>query len=148
MDLDTKETRETHNLYTESIHGSFKNIIKYLYGESILAKVNIFSKFRSSQETIKLAFLQRCRDNNIIPKFLQFKDLGTHKSKNILHKTSLILIKEHIHFTKLQITQISHKTFKLHLFLPTLRYDIWQILDHITYEQVMKTHTQSSERQK
>jgi len=28
MDLDTEETRETHNLYTESIRGSLKNIIK------------------------------------------------------------------------------------------------------------------------
>ena len=28
MDLDTKETHETHNFYIESIRGSFKNIIQ------------------------------------------------------------------------------------------------------------------------
>ena len=29
MDLDTEETREMHNLYIESIHGSLKNIIAF-----------------------------------------------------------------------------------------------------------------------
>ena len=48
MNLDTKKTRETHNLYVESIHGSLKNIIKHLYEESTLAKVNTFSKLKFS----------------------------------------------------------------------------------------------------
>ena len=125
--------------------------IKYFYGESILAKVNTFSKLRSflAKKLSNLTFLKRCRDNNMIPKFLQLKDhLGTHKSKNILHKTNLILINEHIHFTKLQIVQIFHKTFKLHLFLfTTLRHDIWQTLD-ITYEQAMKIHNPLKDRNK
>ena len=106
MDLDMEETRETHNLYIESTRGSLKNIIKYLYGESILTKVNTFNKLRSFlvKKLSNLTFLKRCRDDNIIPKFLQLKDhLGTHKSKNILHKTSFILIKERIHITKSQI---------------------------------------------
>ena len=29
-----------------------------------------------------------------------------------------------------------------------MQHDIWQILDRITYEQAMKSHTQSSKRQK
>jgi len=103
-------------------------IIKYLYGKNILAKVNTFSKLRSSlaKKLSNLAFLKRCRDNNIIPKFLQLKDhLGTYNFKNILYKISFIFIKERIHFTKLQIVQISHKIFKLHLFLSiTLQHDI------------------------
>ena len=72
MDLDTEETRETHNLHVENIRGNLKNIIKYLYRESILAKVNLFNKLRSSlaKKLSNLAFLKRCRDNNIIPKFL------------------------------------------------------------------------------
>ena len=116
----------------------------------ILTKVNTFNKliFSLVKKLSNLAFLKRYRDNNIILKFLQLKNhLVIHKSKNILHKTSSILIKERIYFTKLQIAQISYKTFKLHLFLSAkLRHDIWQTLDRITYEQAMKTHTQSSER--
>jgi len=75
-------------IYIERTCGSLKNIIKYLYGESILAKVNTFSKLRSflAKKLSNLAFLKRCRDNNIIPKFLQFKHyLGTiqkYLSKN------------------------------------------------------------------
>jgi len=30
MDLDTEETRETHNLYIERTRGNLKNIIQYL----------------------------------------------------------------------------------------------------------------------
>jgi len=40
MDLDTEETRETHNLYTESIRGSLKNIIKREYC-CIIININI-----------------------------------------------------------------------------------------------------------
>ncbi|XP_018309593.1 uncharacterized protein [Mycetomoellerius zeteki] len=135
MDLDTEKIRETGNFHTESTLEASR---KFKLRSSLAKKLS------------NLAFLNRCRDNNIIPKFLQLKDhLGTHKSKNILQKTSLILIKERIHFTESQIAQISHKTFKLHLLLSaTLRHDIWQTLDRITYEQATKTLTQSSERQK
>jgi len=49
------------------IRGSLKNIIKYLYGERILAKVN---NFNEAKKLSNLAFIKRCRDNNIIPKFL------------------------------------------------------------------------------
>jgi len=87
----------THNFYIESTRGSLKNIIKYLYGESISVKINTFSKLRSflAKKLSNFAFLKRFRDNNIIPKFLQLKAyLETHKSKNILDKISLVLIKE------------------------------------------------------
>jgi len=118
MDLDTEEIRETHNLYIESTHGNLKDIIKYFYGENILAKINTFSKLRSSlaKKLSNLAFLKRCRENNIIPQFLTQGSLK-NKSKNILHKTSLILIKERIHFTKSQIVQTSIKPLSISLYL-------------------------------
>ena len=81
-------------------HGSIKNIIKYFQRKNILAKVNTFGKLKSSlaKKLLNLAFLKRCKDNNIILKFLQLKDyLETYKSENIFHKTSFILIKERIH---------------------------------------------------
>jgi len=60
-------------LYIESTRGSFKNIIKFFYGKSIFAKVNTFSKLRSSlpRNYPNLAFLKYY---NNIPKFLQLKD--------------------------------------------------------------------------
>ncbi|XP_018372103.1 PREDICTED: uncharacterized protein LOC108766985 [Trachymyrmex cornetzi] len=110
----------------------------------------LYEEEESERRSGRHRVIATIRDNNIIPRFLQLKDhLRTHKSKNILHKTSLILVKERIHFTKSQIAQISHKTFKLHLLLSaTLRHDIWQTLDRITYEQAMNTLTLSSDRQK
>jgi len=68
--------RERRELWVEgfiSTRGSFKNIIKFFYGKSIFAKVNTFSKLRSSlpRNYPNLAFL-KCYNN--IPKFLQLKD--------------------------------------------------------------------------
>ena len=63
--LDTEETHDTHNLYVESTRGNLKNIIKYLYGESILAK-----HFQQTQVF----------PNQLIPKFLQLKELTNSKT--------------------------------------------------------------------
>jgi len=45
-------------------------------GESILAKVNTFSKLRTSlaKNLSNLAFLKRCRNNNIVPKLYKMGD--------------------------------------------------------------------------
>ena len=42
MDLDTEETRETHNLYIKSIHihGSLKNSKKNFHQEKLILKVD------------------------------------------------------------------------------------------------------------
>jgi len=151
MNQDTKTTRKPLSTFKVSTRENLKNIIKYLYGESILAKVNTFRELRSSfvKNLSNLAFLKRCRDNNIVSKFLQLKNhVGTRKSKNILHKTGLILTKERINFTKSQINKTSQKSFRLHFLLSSiLRRDIWQILDRITYEQFQNIHIQSTGRQ-
>jgi len=151
MDQDTEITQKPLSTTKEYTRGSLKSLIKYLYGESILAKVNTFSKLRTSlaKNLSNLAFLKRCRDNNIVPKFLRLKDhLDTKRSKNILHKTGIILTKERINFTKSQINKISQKSLRLHLLLSSvLRHDIWQTLDRISYEQSQKTYLQSTERQ-
>jgi len=76
MDQDTETTRKSLSIFKVSIRGSLRIFNKYLYGESILAKVNTFSKLRTflAKNLSNLAFLKRCRDNNIISKFLQLKD--------------------------------------------------------------------------
>ena len=55
-----EKTREAQISYIESTHGSIKKIVKYLYGERIIAKINIFSKLRTSlsKKLSDLAFLK------------------------------------------------------------------------------------------
>lgn len=138
--------------YSENNRGSLKDLIKLLHGEGILAEVNSFSKNRSSlaKHLTNLAFLKRCRDNNIVPKFLRIKDLfGTEKSKRILKHTSQALLRERISHIKHQLHLISERTLRLHLSLAsTLRPDIWATVDRISAEQAERIHSQSSEQQK
>jgi len=78
MNQDTETTRKSLSTFKENTHGNL--ITKYLYGENIFAKVNIFSKLRTflTKNLSNLTLLKGCRDNNIVPKFLRLKDyLGT-----------------------------------------------------------------------
>jgi len=53
-------TRKPLSTFKENTRGSLKNIIKYLYGKSILAEVNTFSKLRTflAKNLSNLAFLK------------------------------------------------------------------------------------------
>ena len=55
---------------------------KNIYGEKVFSKTKKFSQLRKKKATrlSQLAFLQRCRDKNIVPNFIQVQRAKQHLS--------------------------------------------------------------------
>jgi len=131
---------------------SLKSKIKRLNGEAILGSVNLFTKFRKSlhAQLCTLNFLKRCRDHQVVPKFLQLKNPFCSKQTNtILRQASLKLVKERITFTKRHLAELSRQLLDLHLFLSSsLDPQLWETLDRVTHEQAIRTAEMKTETQK
>src|SRR5215475_12284162 len=82
-------------------HGeSLKTRIIHLYGEDTAAHIRLMEKLRIKKSKLltSLTFLLRCRDHNIIPRFLQFHHYFHSPAANrIYHRTSFALLRERIH---------------------------------------------------
>ncbi|XP_072395251.1 uncharacterized protein [Diabrotica undecimpunctata] len=77
---------------------------------------------------------KRCRDEKVIPKSMKLSfHKKNQKTKNILRRASLALIRESIHDTRREIDQINSRLLKLHLILGnTLHPVLWNILDTLS----------------
>ncbi|XP_076247886.1 LOW QUALITY PROTEIN: uncharacterized protein LOC143187549 [Calliopsis andreniformis] len=127
-----------------------KSLIRQLYGEAILQKVNSFSKSRKSvqQHLCILTFLKRCRDRSIVPRFLEIKHtITTSKSKRILEHTSFGLLRERIGYIKKEISRISNKLLHLELSIH-INPELWNKVDRLSYEQALRVHTIRTQKQK
>ncbi|CAK9810876.1 hypothetical protein ANTPLA_LOCUS6713 [Anthophora plagiata] len=140
-----------NTICTEPGRESLKTLIRQLYGEAILKKVNSFSKQRKTlkQHLSTLAFLKRCRDQKIVPRFLEIKStINSTQSRRILHRTGLALLRERINFIKKELNRISSRLLDLHLEISgTTLPNIWDTIDRISYEQAEKTYHLRTQKQ-
>ena len=82
---------------------TFKSYMSSLYGELTIAKVKSYecNSIKRFKYINNLTFLKRCRDSNIVPPGLRLHDpIRSSKSRSILHKASLALLRHCISTTR------------------------------------------------
>jgi len=97
-----------------------------------------------------LAFMRRCRDQQVIPVCLQLKHhINTEASRRILRRTSFALLRERICHTRRRLDIVSKELFHLHQLLPsTLTSHDWDMTGNWTTAQAYSTQTVATSKQK
>jgi len=121
-----------------SNHGkSLKSTIRHLYGEDISLHIRSLEKLRIKKSTLlsSLTFLLRCRDNHIIPRFLQMHHhIRSRAATRIYQRTSFALLRERIQRNRLELDSTSCSLLELHLRLAnTLSTAHWGLTDQLTF---------------
>ncbi|KAG8226356.1 hypothetical protein J437_LFUL010495 [Ladona fulva] len=82
-----------------------------------------------------LAFLQRCRDSDILPSFVQINHhIKCSGARRILRRASMALFRERIRYTRWSLSQCTEEIIRLHLELSSVMASSdWNTLDRITY---------------
>jgi hypothetical protein len=124
-----------HIQYSE--HGeSLKSTIHHLYGEDIALHIRRLEKLRIKKTTLlsSLTFLLRCRDHNIIPRFLQIHHhIRSRAANRIYLRTSFALLRERIHQNRRELASTSRILLDTHLRLAnTLTASHWCFIDQLT----------------
>ena len=118
--------------------GSLRLHITNLYGEKVFKQSRRLCQLREKKELrlCQLTFLQRCRDTNILPKFVHIKcHIRTPAANRILKNSSFAMLRERIKHTRWEISRIEEELYSLHLQLSSkLNKDDWQKLDSISME--------------
>ena len=97
---------------------SFKSYIIHLYGEETLYNIRKLEKLKRQRVSLlcSLAFLLRCRDHDIIPKFARIRHhIQSQRAKKIIRHAARSLVKERIHHTHITLDRISKQILALHL---------------------------------
>ena len=121
-----------------SNHGeSLKSRIRHLYGEDIALLIRRLEKLRIKKTTLlsSLTFLLRCRDHNIIPRFLQIHHhIRSHAANRIYQRTSFALLRERIQQNRRELDSTSRALLDTHLRLAnTLTTSHWLLIDQLTF---------------
>ncbi|GJQ73674.1 hypothetical protein Trydic_g14012 [Trypoxylus dichotomus] len=104
-----------------------------------------------------LAFLRRCRDQNVTPTFVKIQHhIRSTTARKIIHRTENALTRERVRYTYHELNQISTPLFDLHLELSKLLHEyLWKTIDEISYEHsehhfntVTKKHVKKFEKLK
>ncbi|XP_049944329.1 uncharacterized protein LOC126426458 [Schistocerca serialis cubense] len=83
----------------------------------------------------RLAFLQRCRDKEVLPKFANLRhSVSTTRSRRILQRAGAALVREHIRVTRQELDKNARMLLTQHLRLASyLPPHTWEWLDGNTY---------------
>ncbi|XP_046994258.1 uncharacterized protein LOC124606320 [Schistocerca americana] len=106
--------------YLEIRRERLRSHISFLYWEDIARSVRHLEKLRLKQSQLlsNLAFLQRCRDKEVVPKFAVVKHhIRSAAVNRILRKTSHAIVKERIRHTRYELDMNARLLFSCHLFL-------------------------------
>ncbi|XP_049946497.1 uncharacterized protein LOC126438164 [Schistocerca serialis cubense] len=97
-----------------------------------------------------LIYLKRCRDQDIVHKFLQFKfNIDTHKARSIYRRPSKSLPKERIQQVRRELDFNNKQLLQIHLLLSsTLSPTDWNNVDRITLLQAYAASETAAIRQK
>ena len=117
-----------------------KNIrrnISHLYGEEMNQHTRNLEKLRSKKSRLlcDLAFLRRCRDQNITPTCCRLSfHTKTSKMQQILDRTSKTLLRELIHNTRKNLSFMDTQLYALHLRLSTeIHPTLWTKIDTLAH---------------
>ncbi|KAK9874835.1 hypothetical protein WA026_005651 [Henosepilachna vigintioctopunctata] len=132
----------------ESLH----DFINRLYGEEVYKQVRRFEVLRKKKahQVSSLIFLLRCRDNNVIPKFLRAKrHFNTAASHRIYNRLERALLRERIHETRRELAKLDSELLSVHLLISQKmnNWD-WERVDRIIYNTMSSEMKKSTERQK
>ena len=121
-----------------SKHGeSLKTTIRHLYGEETTRSIRLLQTLRikKTKLLVSLIFLLRCRDHNIIPHFLEFRQhFHTRAADRIYKRTSFALLRERIHNNRRELNHISRQLLLLHLRLTNvLSSSHWDLIDQLSF---------------
>src|SRR5215469_1292483 len=135
-----------------SQHGeSLKTRIIHLYGEDTAAHIRLIEKLRIKKAKLltSLTFLLRCRDHNIIPRFLQFHHYFHSRAANrIYQRTSFALLRERIHHNRRELDHTSRALLQVHLRLASLLSESdWSLIDRLTFNKATRTGEDSKASQ-
>ncbi|GJQ75003.1 hypothetical protein Trydic_g9624 [Trypoxylus dichotomus] len=115
---------------------SLRYYLSNLYGEDVSTFVRRLSDLRKKKTQLltNLAFLSRCRNQKVTPKYLRLKrDIGGAKATRIYKRAEEALLREQIQSTSRQLDQNANTLYRLHLKLAaTLSYHDWQKIDTMT----------------
>ncbi|GJQ69424.1 hypothetical protein Trydic_g6539 [Trypoxylus dichotomus] len=118
----------------ESLHSTIGRV----YGDEIYLKTRKLDKLRKRkcQLLSSLAFLRRCRDQNVTPSFVKIQHhIRSTAARKIIHRIQNALTREGVHYAYHELNQISTQLFDLHLELgKLLDEDLWKTIDKISYE--------------
>ena len=127
---------------------SLSQFIRRLYGEEILVLQRQMEQTRKKKAQLlaSLAFLSRCRDENVIPKFLKSKQIiRSCQARRIYNRTEKALLKVRIQNTR-QNGGVDQKLLRLSAKSKLHRSD-WDKIKAILFRRV-ENKLQSTERQK
>jgi hypothetical protein len=113
-----------------------KTTIIHLYGEETASHIRLMEKLRIKKTKLltSLTFLLRCRDQNIIPGFLQFHHYFHSRAANrIYQRNSFALLRERIHNNRHELDHTSLELLQVQLRLVSvLSESDWSPIDRLT----------------
>ena len=125
-------------------HGeSLKSRIIHLYGEETTAHIRLIEKLRIKKASLltSLTFLLRCRDHNIMPRFLQLHQYFHSRAANRIYpRASFALLRERIH-NRRELDHTSRTLLQVHLRLFNhMSESDWSLIDHLTFNKARQLH--------
>ncbi|XP_071448005.1 uncharacterized protein [Hetaerina americana] len=96
-----------------------------------------------------LAFLERCRDSDTIPSFVEVKHhIQSKKALRILRRASTALLRERVQHTRWTIQTRTEELYELHLRLSAvLNITDWDTLDRITWNSATTAFVSTRDKQ-
>ena len=131
---------------------SLLQFICRLYVEwiSVLHRQVEQTRKKKAQLLASLAFLSRCRDENVIPKFLKSKQIiRSCQARRIYNRTEKALLRERIQNTRRNLAEVDKKLLGLFYQLSSkLHRSDWDKIDAISFRSMENELQKSTERQK
>ena len=124
--------------------GIMNKQIVTLHGRDTLQMIQLFQSLwiKIAHKSTDLTFLKKCRDNKIIPWFINIKHHLKTKHPHTFSELSLSIVRGEIRRTKKYLNNLSHHTCNTHMTLSkTLRIDFW-----ISVEESMTIERSTSPR--
>lgn len=139
-------------IYLQENCGKFNQNILYLYGEETKRLIRSLENRRVKKAKLlaRLAFLRRCRVEEVIPTFLTVQHhIKTSAARRILKHASSFLLKERIRHTRKEIFENDQQLYSLHLHLSNRLDSItWMKIDRRATSKATDTHEEATRRQK
>ncbi|KAJ4437895.1 hypothetical protein ANN_13834 [Periplaneta americana] len=147
----TSWLRTREELFYIKRRESFKSYIVHLYGEEMHRSIRKFEQLRkkTASALCSLAFLQRCRDQDTIPRFVVIRHhVNSLAARRIFRRTSLALVRERIYHTRRVLDTIARELLDIHLQLTSaLHPQDWEWIDSSTTEQEQLYRRKATTRQ-
>ncbi|XP_069673690.1 uncharacterized protein [Periplaneta americana] len=129
---------------------SFSSYFKFLYGKDVYQAVRRHQNLRETKGKLlsSLAFLTRCRDKEVTPKFVRLRyPVKNTTTAKILRRTSLALVRERIKHLRFELSVIDQELLESCLALSSRLSPMdWDRVDQSLFTQGMASLLQCTKR--